>query len=90
MKPSGVSPSRGWLTSPGRRVCAWVLLVVLCMVTLWFLNLTLANYWAAGGPPTPNPELYRSRGNTFLLLSAISLVVVGAVAYQLLRAYRDA
>ena len=67
-----------------------MLLAALCIVTLWLLNLTAYNYWAAGGPPTPRPELYRSRGNTFLVLSAISIVAMGVVAFQLLRAYRDA
>lgn len=42
-----------------------MLVIVLLAVSLWTANLTLFNWWAAGGPPTPNAEHYAMRGNVF-------------------------
>ena len=39
----------------------WIIVTVLVAVSLWTANLTLYNWWAAGGPPTPNPQEYESR-----------------------------
>jgi len=60
----------------------WALLALLVAGACWAGNLTLFNWWAAGGPPTPQPEVYEQRGNLFfaltvaLLLLALLLVVV--------------
>lgn len=60
----------------------WILPVLLLAGACWTGNLTLFNYWAAGGPPTPHPEIYEQRGNFFfavtvaLLLAAAVLIVV--------------
>jgi hypothetical protein len=35
--------------------------------------LALAYWWAAGGPPTPNPEEYASSGNTFFAVACLCL-----------------
>jgi len=39
--------------------------VLLFFAFLWSINLTLFNWWAAGGPPVQYPEIYRHRGNVF-------------------------
>jgi hypothetical protein len=54
--------------------------VLLFLAFLWSVNLTLYNWWAAGGPPVEHPEIYRHRGNVFFvvgwgLLAAIALLV---------------
>jgi hypothetical protein len=56
------------------------LTVLLFLAFLWSVNLTLYNWWAAGGPPTEHPDLYRQRGNMFFaigwgLLAAIALLI---------------
>jgi hypothetical protein len=53
----------------------WLLVAVLVAASLWTANLTLYNWWAAGGPPTPHPELYEQRGNVF---AVATLVLFGA------------
>lgn len=66
----------------GSRLWRWALPVLLVVRACWTGNLTLFNWWAAGGPPTPHPEIYEQRGNLFfgltvaLLLAALVLVVV--------------
>jgi len=50
---------------------------VLFAAALWAGNLTLYNWWAAGGPPTPNPQMYATRGNIF---AVATLVLFGAAA----------
>lgn len=49
----------------------WLLAAVLLLAAGWSLNLTLFNWWAAGGPPTPQPELYELRGNVFLAATVV-------------------
>ena len=49
---------------PGSRLriaARWVIAAVLGGAALIFLNGALGNTWAAGGPPTPHPEIYWSR-----------------------------
>lgn len=50
-------------------------LVPLLLVLLLVTNNMLANYWAAGGPPNKNPELYVWRGNVCAATAAGILVV---------------
>jgi hypothetical protein len=52
----------------------WLLVGLLIVLFLWFGNLTLFNWWAAGGPPTPHPERYASRGIVFFTLTCLSLL----------------
>ena len=60
----------------------WALMALLVAGAFWTGNLALFNWWAAGGPPSPQPEVYEQRGNIFfaltvaLLLLAFLLVVV--------------
>jgi hypothetical protein len=53
----------------------WSLAFVLLAVSIWTANLTLFNWWAAGGPPTLNPQQYVMRGNIF---AAATLVLFGS------------
>lgn len=32
-------------------------------LALWFFVQAAGNYWAAGGPPSPNPKAYTARGD---------------------------
>jgi hypothetical protein len=50
------------------------LTLILGGIALLLLNAALFNWWAASGPPTPNPELYQQRGNRCFLGAAISFV----------------
>lgn len=52
----------------------WVIAAGLLVSSLWFGNLTLYNWWAAGGPPSPHPEIYAFRGNVFLVLTCLFFV----------------
>lgn len=55
----------------------WIFAVVLLAVSLWTANLALFNWWAAGGPPTPNPQQHAMQGNVFAV--ATLLLFGGAV-----------
>ena len=50
-------------------------MVVLLAVSLWMANITLFNWWSAGGPPTANAQQFAARGNVFAI---VSLVLLGA------------
>ena len=53
----------------------WLVIIVLVGVSTWTANLTLFNWWAAGGPPTPNPQQFAMRGNIF---AVATLLLIGA------------
>lgn len=55
-------------------VWRWVHAIVFLLASLWFGNLALFNWWAAGGPPTPHPEQYASRGNFFFVWACLFFV----------------
>lgn len=63
----------------GTSMKRWIVVATLLAISIWTANLTLYNWWAAGGPPTPNPQEYESRGNLFavvtLLLFSAAIVV---------------
>lgn len=48
-----------------------MLAIVLLAVSLWTANLTLFNWWAAGGPPTPNPQQFAARANIFAVATLL-------------------
>ena len=56
----------------------WIFAVVLLAVSIWTANLTLFNWWAAGGPPTPNPQQFATRGNIFAIAT---LLLFGAAIW---------
>ena len=70
------------------QVWRWVAVGALIVVFLWSTNLTLYNVWAAGGPPTPHPEIYLARANTFLVVSCVLLVAIGALVWINVRTSR--
>lgn len=48
--------------------------VILLLLSLWFGNLAVANWWAAGGPPTVHPEIYAFRGNISFALAILCFI----------------
>ena len=52
----------------------WLADIVLLLLSLWFGNLAVANWWAAGGPPNPNPESYAFRGNISLIIAVLCFI----------------
>lgn len=53
----------------------WAITIIFLLASLWVGNLALFNWWAAGGPPTANPQAYAFRGNIFFVLACIFFVV---------------
>jgi len=56
---------------------------LLLLVFLWALYLTAFNYWAAGGPPTPHPEIYRMRGEIFFGIACVLFVAFAVCLWSL-------
>jgi hypothetical protein len=71
------------------RVLGWLLVALLWAAALWSTNLTLYNWWAAGGPPMPDSSRYAYRGDIFCAVSILLLVAGGFVTYSLLRRSKD-
>jgi len=69
------------------QIVRWLSALLLCLVGLWALNLTAFNFWAAGGPPTPHPEIYERRGWLFFAV-AIGCFIIAALLVWLLRGRR--
>lgn len=63
----------------------WVLAVVLLLATGWSANLTLFNWWAAGGPPVNDVKVYELRGNVFSLVTVLLFVAFVAVVVMNVR-----
>ena len=61
---------------------------LLLLAFLWSLYLTAFNYWAGGGPPTPHPEIYRTRGNIFFGIACVLFVALAACLWNLVRRNR--
>ena len=64
----------------------WFLDIALLLIGLWCGNLALGYWWAAGGPPTHNPEAYATRGNVFFVLAVLCLI--GFIALLILNIKR--
>lgn len=58
----------------------WLVVAVLMVASVWMANVTLFNWWAAGGPPTPNPQQFETRGNVFAIVTLLLLSAAVAVA----------
>jgi len=58
----------------------WIIVALLLAVSIWTANLTLFNWWAAGGPPTPYPHVYEQRGNVFAVVTLLLFSAAVAVA----------
>ena len=53
----------------------WIIeLSFFLLLSLWFGNLAIGNWWASGGPPTPNPGTYAFRGNVFFILAILCII----------------
>ena len=70
------------------RWLSWSAVAVLALVALWSSGLFLFNWWAAGGPPTPDPAFYLRRAYIFLSLAASSLVLSVVLTWLNLRRAR--
>ncbi len=66
-------------------ILRWALSASLFVVSCWAGNLALANWWAAGGPPTVHAEQYESRGNGLAFVSVLlfgSAVALGVFSWM--------
>jgi hypothetical protein len=52
-------------------------LIVLTWLAGWLMIQSYGNFWAAGGPPNPDPSRYEARGH--LLLAGATVPAVGAL-----------
>ena len=66
-------------------VLRWLFIVLLIAGACWTANLALYNWWAAGGPPTANPQQFETRGNVFAVVTLLligSAIAVGVVNWK--------
>ena len=63
----------------------WVLSAILVAVGLYLLNLTAYHVWAAGGPPSPNPQWHLMWANRFLMAALVCFAGASALLYLLRR-----
>jgi hypothetical protein len=70
------------------QVWRWIAAGALLLAFFWFANLTLYNWWAAGGPPTPHPERYAARATAFLVVSGLLLIAIGVLIWMNVREAR--
>jgi hypothetical protein len=52
-------------------IVRWLPPALLFALSCWTANLTLFNWWVAGGPPTPNPHRFEVRGNIFAVITLL-------------------
>ncbi len=71
------------------RLWRWALPTLLVVGACWTGNLTLFNWWTAGGPPTPHPEIYEQRGNLFFALTVLMALLALAALFINLRSKRS-
>ena len=69
----------------GRLLWRWSLAAVLLLATAWSANLTLFNWWAAGGPPVNDVRTYELHGNVFSLATVLLVVAFVAVVVMNVR-----
>jgi len=70
------------------RILPWVVAALLTLAAAYFLNLSAFHYWAAGGPPAPNPEWHVMWGRRFIQLSISLLVAAGLLIFLTVRRRR--
>jgi len=58
------------------RLLLWGTTVIVFVGLLWSLNLMFFNIWAAGGPPTDNPQLFEGRAEWFAVQSLVFLFLL--------------
>ena len=57
-------------------------IIALIVIGLFSLNLWLFHAWAAGGPPSPNPEWHAAWSWVFLAVGAACLCASGVLIWQ--------
>ena len=63
----------------------WLPPILLLASSCWTGNLTVAFWWAAGGPPTAHPERYAERGNVYFFATCFLLLIAGFLVWRNLR-----
>jgi hypothetical protein len=71
-----VTSARSLLRRAGLYV-RWLWGVVWFIASVWPLRLAAYHYWAAGSPPTPNPEWHEAWGNVFFAGSLACWSIAG-------------
>ncbi len=69
-----------------------VAVVAMLLASIWLGYLAAFNWWAAGGPPTPHPDVYATRGNVFFALAFLCLaasILVAVLTVQRRRRLKD-
>ena len=68
-----------------------VVLMALLLVVAWRTGfLALYNWWAAGGPPTPDPSRYEKLAAMFSSVAIVCLASAATMAVDLMRDWRRA
>jgi hypothetical protein len=64
-----------------------LLVAILVLASLWFANLAVGNWWAGGGPPTPQPakDRFVFCGNVSFGISCLLFVSAIAVGINIYR-----
>ena len=61
-----------------RTLAGCVVVAGLFVIAAWMMNLAAYHWWAASGPPTPNPDRHRQWGNRFFVGS---IATIAALAF---------
>ena len=70
----------------------WAVVAGLLVVSCWFVNMAVANWWAAGGPPTLHREEFATRGNMSIVLAVVFLsaaVLLAVASVRKMRQHRE-
>jgi hypothetical protein len=67
-----------------RRIIRWGSSIPLLGLALLYLNSAAFSFWAAGGPPTPNPKEWIARGNHHFFI-AMALGILALIIIWLFR-----
>jgi hypothetical protein len=70
------------------KVLRWPIVILLLIGGLLYLNSALFNAWVSGGPPTPDPEIYKLRALKHLIISVV-LFVLSGLSYWKLQIHDD-
>ena len=63
----------------------WVTVTALLGLGLWLLNLSAFHWWAAGGPPSPEPRVHERWGNVFFCSAMGAIAIAVGTAWFLRR-----
>jgi hypothetical protein len=64
-----------------RKLIRWGASGLITILAIIYFNGALYCYWAAGGPPTPNPELWIKKGNEWLGISVVLIIMAIIITY---------